>query len=268
MSILEEIIRVKQKQVEKQKQFYPIKLLQNSVYYESAAVSLKSFIKRADKIPIIAEFKRYSPSLKDRQQNYSLEDITIGYMQSGVVGLSILTESQYFGGKNQDLEIARKFNFCPILRKDFIIDPYQVIESKAIGADQILLIAQVLSTRKIITLSRLAKSIGLEVIIEIHSSEDLDKIQDAAFDLIGVNNRNLSNQECSIEASLKIISKLPKDILKISESGIQTARQANDLLKIGYDALLIGTALVSNSDPVLALRKFVKEISKLKMEHK
>src|SRR3954468_7885378 len=144
MNILEKIISQKRKEVDERKSFYPVKLLEKSIYYSSPVVSLKKYLLRDDKVGIIAEIKRKSPSKGVINQHVSIERTSIGYMQAGASALSILTDTEFFGGKNEDLTVARKYNYCPILRKDFTIDEYQVVEAKSIGADAILLISAIL----------------------------------------------------------------------------------------------------------------------------
>ena len=145
MTILEQIIEHKRKEVVQRKELYPIKLLEKSIYFSSPTVSLKQYLVREDKIGIIAEIKRRSPSLGMINAYVDVERTSIGYMQAGASAISVLTDQTFFAGKNEDLTIARKFNYCPILRKDFTVDEYQIIEAKSIGADAILLLANVLT---------------------------------------------------------------------------------------------------------------------------
>src|SRR3954462_11709546 len=149
MNILDQIIEHKRKEVEERKSLYPTKLLEKSIYFSSPTVSLRKYIRRPDLSGVIAEIKRKSPSKGVLNKNVSIERTSIGYMQAGASALSILTDTKFFGGTNEDLTTARKFNFCPILRKDFTVDEYQLIEAKSIGADAILLIAAVLEPREI-----------------------------------------------------------------------------------------------------------------------
>jgi len=163
MDILEKIIAFKEKEVAERKSLYPTKLLEKSIYFSSETVSLRNYLLREDKAGIIAEIKRKSPSKGMIHKNVSIEEISINYMQGGASAISVLTDAEFFGGKNEDLTIARKYNYCPILRKDFTIDEYQIIEAKSIGADAILLIAAVLTPGRLKELAQVAKSFGLEV---------------------------------------------------------------------------------------------------------
>ncbi|CAN0095505.1 unnamed protein product, partial [Chrysoparadoxa australica] len=175
MSILEEIVADKKKEVDERKSLFPIKLLEQSPYFEGKVVSMSQYLRRPDKVGIIAEFKRQSPSKGIINSQAKIEKVSIGYMQAGVAGLSILTDKKYFGGKSEDLTTARSFNFCPILRKDFIIDEYQLIESKSIGADLILLIAACLTPEEVKDLAGKARILGMEVLLEVHNKEELDR---------------------------------------------------------------------------------------------
>jgi len=157
MQILEEIIAYKRKQVEEQKGLFPAKLLEKSIFFDTPTVSLTKYLLREDRWGIIAEIKRKSPSQGIINDNVSVERISIGYMQAGASALSVLTDHKYFGGSNQDLTDARTFNFCPILRKDFTVDEYQIIEAKSIGADAILLIAAALTPSEVRKLTAFAR---------------------------------------------------------------------------------------------------------------
>lgn len=248
MNILDKIIAHKYEEVEQKKGLYPAKLLEESIYFSTNSVSLKKYIQRQDKSGIIAEFKRHSPSKGDINPYSSVEQISISYMQAGASALSILTDTKFFKGKNEDLKEARKFNFCPILRKDFIVDEYQIIEAKSIGADAILLIAECLEKDKLSSLAKTAKKLGLEVLMEIHSEQQLDKLtQDV--DLVGVNNRNLENFNVDLQTSLNLIEKIPSDFIPISESGISNPEAIKTLKAAGFQGFLIGEYFMKSTNP-------------------
>lgn len=259
MNTLEKIIAHKKEALKEQKTLYPIALLQKSIYFNTPVVSLKKYLKRPDKSGIIAEFKRQSPSKGAINPYASVEEVTIGYMQAGASALSVLTDSHFFGGKNDDLTTARNYNFCPVLRKDFIIDEYQIIESKSIGADAVLLIAACLSKEELKNLYSLAKSLGLEVLLEIHHEEELEKILDNEM-IIGVNNRDLKTFEVSINQSIKMYDLLPKNAIKISESGIKSVGDIYYLKEVGYDGFLIGETFMKTPNPSQACFNFIKEL--------
>ena len=260
MNILDTITAKKRLEVAENKELYPIKLLEKSKYFETKPVSMKKYILRTDKSGIIAEFKRKSPSKGTINEYVKVADVTLGYMQSGASALSILTDKIFFGGSSDDLTKARKINYCPILRKDFVVDEYQIIEAKSIGADAVLLIASILEKSEISKLTEFAKSLGLEVIFEIHSKSEIDKMP-ANVDIIGVNNRNLDTFTVNINNSLDLINYLPKEIVKISESGIHSSEIAFDLKKAGYNGLLIGEQFMKTADPVKACREFIEELT-------
>jgi len=195
MNILEEIVANKKKEIAQKKELFPVKLLEQSLYFKGKPVSLKQYLQRPDKVGIIAEFKRKSPSKGIINGHASVEPTSIGYMQAGASGLSVLTDEKYFGGKNDDLSTARRFNFCPILRKDFIVEEYQIVEAKSIGADAILLIAACLTPEEIKGLSSFAKSLELEVLMEVHNEDELNRSLTSTLDIVGVNNRNMETFE-------------------------------------------------------------------------
>ncbi|MFT5640155.1 MAG: indole-3-glycerol phosphate synthase [Cyclobacteriaceae bacterium] len=262
-NILDEIVEYKKTEVANNKALFPIKLLEKSTFFEGAPVSLKKYLRRSDKVGILAEYKRKSPSKGTINNNASIEKTSIGYMQAGASGLSVLTDQNFFGGSNDDLVTARKFNFCPILRKDFIIDEYQIIEAKSIGADVILLIAACLSPDEIKSLSKTAKSLGLEVLLEVHDEEELNRSLVGELDIIGVNNRNLKTFETDIETSKSLVSKIPDEYLKMSESGLSNPKTIVELKKLGYEGFLIGERFMQSSRPDKACGEFIKQIKEL-----
>lgn len=268
MTILDEILEHKRKEVDERKSLYPVKLLQQSIYFPTSCVSLKKYLLREDKSGIIAEIKRMSPSKGVINPHVSVERTSIGYMQAGASALSILTDKQFFGGSNDDLTTARKFNFCPILRKDFIIDEYQIVEAKSIGADVILLIAAALEPRKLKELCTFAHSLGLEVLMEVHDDVELNNNLKAGADLIGVNNRNLKTFEVSVEISKRLSELIPDSVVKVSESGIESPEVILDLKNYGYRGFLIGQTFMQNSRPERAAMDFIKELRQLETNSK
>ncbi len=262
MDILEKIVNHKKKEVAERKALFPTKLLEQSIYFNTPSVSFRKYILRDDMSGIIAEFKKKSPSQGDINPYASVEKVSIGYMQAGASALSVLTDNHFFGGKNADLTEARKFNFCPILRKDFIIDEYQIIEAKSIGADVVLLIAECLEKNQLRQLAETAKQLGLEVLMEIHSVEQLGKLNPFV-DAVGVNNRNLKTFEVSIETSLKLIEGIPDSVVKISESGLSKAASVARLKRAGYQGFLVGTHFMHTANPAKACAQFIHEINTL-----
>ncbi|WP_268036471.1 indole-3-glycerol phosphate synthase TrpC [Algoriphagus sp. PAP.12] len=266
MNILDKIIADKYKEVADKKSLIPVKLLEKSIYFDGKVVSMKKYVTHPDKSGIISEFKRKSPSKGVINGGASVETVSIGYMQAGASALSVLTDQTYFGGSNDDLKIARKFNFCPILRKDFVVDEYQIIEAKSIGADCILLIAAALEPAKLKSLAYFAKSLGMEVLLEVHDGEELEISINDGVDLIGVNNRNLKTFEVSIETSLSLVDEIPDSFVKISESGISDPKTMVELKKAGFDGFLIGENFMKSARPEQAAYTFIKEFKKLQAQ--
>ena len=264
MNILDKIVAHKQQEVAERKSLYPVKLLEKSIYFSSDIVSLKKYLLREDKVGIIAEIKRKSPSKGMLHEFVSIEQTSIGYMQGGASALSILTDTEFFGGKNEDLTAARKFNFCPILRKDFTIDEYQIVEAKSIGADAILLIAAALTPEKLEALAKFAKSLGMEVLMEVHNGDELKSHLNQYLDVVGVNNRDLKTFEVSFETSIQLAGQIPDQFVKISESGISDPEAVIKLMSHGFQGFLIGEYFMSHSRPGAACAEFVKQINKLK----
>ena len=259
INILEKIVTHKKLEVAERKKLFPTTLLENSDHFNRTVYSLKKHIQNPDKIGIIAEFKRRSPSKGDINTNAIVEEVTPAYIKSGASALSVLTDTYFFGGKNEDLTTARKHNTCPILRKDFIIDEYQILEAKSIGADAILLIAECLTKEEVNRLSSFAKNIGLEILMEIHSAKQIEKIN-SNIDLVGVNNRNLETFEVSIQNSINLFSQLPVDVTKISESGIHKPEDIMELRAAGFDGFLIGERFMKTGDPGAACGEFVRGV--------
>ncbi|MFI5149168.1 MAG: indole-3-glycerol phosphate synthase TrpC [Bacteroidia bacterium] len=262
MNMLDKIIQHKQKEVQERKALYPVKLLEQSVYFQSPCVSFRKYLLRDDKQGIIAEIKRKSPSKGVINKYVSIERTSIGYMMAGASALSILTDTEFFGGKNEDLSTARKYNYCPILRKDFMIDEYQVVEAKAIGADVILLLANVLSPSRVRELASLARSFGMEVLLEVREAEELGSVNEFV-DAVGVNNRNLKDFTVDIRQSLKLAAGIPKEFVKVSESGLASASVIHELRQEGYRGFLIGESFMRHGHPEQACAALIRELNEM-----
>lgn len=263
MNILDKIIAHKHIEVAERSSLVPVKLLEKSIFFEGEVVSMKKYVNDREKSGIISEFKRKSPSKGMINGTASVEAVSIGYMQAGASALSILTDTDFFGGSISDLKDARKYNFCPILRKDFIVDEYQLLEAKSIGADCILLIAAALEPPRLKELAIFAKSLGLEILLEVHDGEELEKSLCEELDLVGVNNRNLKTFEVSLQTSLDLVDKIPDDFVKISESGISDPTTLITLKKAGFNGFLIGENFMKASRPEQAVYNFIKEYRNL-----
>ena len=238
MNILDQIIAQKKLEVANRKIEMPITQLEKEYFFNKETLSLKSFIADPSRTGIIAEFKRKSPSKGIINDHSTVEEVTMAYAEHGASGLSVLTDEQFFGGTISDL-VKATVNEVPILRKDFMIDEYQLIEAKAFGAEVILLIAACLSKQAVQTMAKVAKGLGLEVLLEIHNKEELNHICDEV-DLVGVNNRNLKNFEVSIANSLELIDQIPTTMPTIAESGINNVDTIVTLQRAGFKGFLIG----------------------------
>lgn len=266
MSILQEIVKHKRAEVAERISLYPIKLLEQSIYFASKTVSLKKYILREDKSGIIAEFKRQSPSKGMINPYAEVERTSIGYMQAGASALSVLTDRKFFGGKNEDLTLARKFNYCPILRKDFVLEEYQIVEAKAIGADAVLLIAAILEPQQLKQLAAFAKSLDLEVLLEVHNLEELQQNIHPEVDLIGVNNRNLNTFETSVNVSKELAQHIPDGFVRVSESGLFNPATLLELKDHGYEGFLIGENFMRHSRPEQAAARFMHDLELLQQK--
>jgi len=260
MNILDEIIAFKRIEVAERRSLNPVKLLEQSIYFQSPVVSMKKYVTREDKSGIIAEIKRKSPSKGDINPNVSVEHTSVGYVQAGASALSVLTDKKFFGGSSEDLMLARKFYSCPILRKDFVVDEYQIIEAKSIGADAILLIAAALNPQEVIALAKVARSFQLEVLLEVHNEKELQDNLDAEVDLIGVNNRDLKTFKMDIGISKQLAELIPDHVVKVSESGIEKTETIIELRKYGYRGFLMGQNFMQNSQPWKACKEFIDEL--------
>jgi indole-3-glycerol phosphate synthase len=209
---------------------------------------------------VIAEFKRKSPSKGIINDRIGADVVTRGYVEAGAACLSVLTDESYFGGTYADFDLARRTNpNTPILRKDFMIDEYQIIEAKSMGADVVLLIAAALSPSEIKTLGTLARSLGMETLLEVHDQEELDRSLGDYISVVGVNNRNLKNfSEQNVEASKVLATKIPSQFIKVSESCISGPEIITELKTYGYRGFLIGESFMKTDNPGKALSDFIR----------
>lgn len=268
MNILDTIIAAKRIEVEQKKELVPVEELKNYPLYHSACNSLVSNLLAEGATGIIAEFKRKSPSKGVINGNIQIGPVVEAYDAHGASGISILTDENYFGGSNDDVIYARQIVSVPILRKDFIIDEYQIVEAKAIGASVILLIAANLTLQRVQELALFAKRLSLEVLLEIHNEDELQHICNEV-DIVGVNNRDLKSFTVDVERSVELSEKIPADKLKISESGISDVDTIIRLRQFGFKGFLIGENFMKNRDPSIAFADFVnslKAASKVEFE--
>jgi len=259
MTILDQIIANKKREVALKKTVISINQLENSNLFNSKTNSLSKSILNSP-FGIIAEHKRKSPSKSIINDRLSVEEIVKGYENAGASGLSILTDSLYFGGSLEDLVLASAAVTTPLLRKEFIIDEYQILEAKANGADAILLIAAVLTREEIKSLSEFAQSIALEVLLEVHNEEELEKSIMPSLDMIGVNNRNLKTFDVELQTSIDLITKIPDEFVTISESGLTSTETIQQLRSHGFKGFLIGENFMKTDNPGESLATFITEL--------
>lgn len=259
MTILDKIIADKRKEVALKKAIIPVAQLEASVFFDRQTKSLSNNLRNESR-GIIAEHKRRSPSKSVINNDFSVEEVIKAYENAGAMGISVLTDMKYFGGALDDLVLARASTTIPLLRKEFIIDEYQILEAKAYGADVILLIASVLTRKEIEKLSKCAKSIGLEVLLEIHNLEELEKSVMPTLDMIGVNNRNLATFEVNLDNSKQLSEHIPSEFVKISESGITSVEDIIALESYGFKGFLIGENFMKTSNAGQAAADFIRQL--------
>jgi indole-3-glycerol phosphate synthase len=257
MNILDKIVARKREEIALSKSKISVSQLETSDSFTRACYSLRDFILDPNRTGIIAEFKRQSPSQGIINNWSGVVEVTTGYANVGASALSVLTDSHFFGGTNWDLVEARRANIIPILRKDFMLDEYQIIEAKAIGADIILLIASILHPQEIQKLAKLAKSLQLNVLLEVHNQAELERCICDDLDAVGVNNRNLDDFSVSVQHSYDLVDQIPNQFLKISESGISNPEIIQALKKAGFDGFLMGECFMKTPNPALAMQDLV-----------
>jgi indole-3-glycerol phosphate synthase len=258
MNILDTIIAKKKIEVAERKRNKSISELENGPFFKNETLSLKEYLLREDKTGIIAEYKKKSPSKGIINNKSSVTAVTMAYAKYGASGISVLTDEEFFGGSLNDL-LEATINEVPLLRKDFIIDEYQLMESKAYGAEVILLIAACLAKDEVKTLAGLAKNIGLNVLLEVHNEQELAHICDDV-DVVGVNNRDLKTFAVEINRSIELSKKIPADKIKISESGIDNIEAIKLLKEYGFNGFLIGERFMKEENPGLAFQNFAHEL--------
>lgn len=260
MNILDKIIATKKQEVANQKKVVSVETLEKYPLFERKCNSLKANLLKEGSFGIIAEFKQKSPSKGEINFDVKVEEVTKGYVEAGAACLSVLTDYDYFGGTLANLTKARETNpQIPILRKDFMIDIYQIIEAKAFGADVILLIAACLEKGQAEILAKKAKELGMEVLMEIHSREEINIINDFV-DVVGVNNRNLKTFAVDVETSVQLSKHIPDKYVKISESGLTGPKEIAYLRENGFKGFLIGETFMKTENPGAACKKFIAEL--------
>ncbi|MEZ5104683.1 MAG: indole-3-glycerol phosphate synthase TrpC [Draconibacterium sp.] len=260
MNILDKIIEAKKEEVAHQKKLVDVEMLKDIPDFSRECNSLKKNLLRTGSSGIIAEFKQRSPSRGDINLSAKVEEVTKAYVDAGAAGLSVLTEPKFFGGHQANLVRARETNpEIPILRKDFMIDLYQLVEAKAYGADVILLIAACLEHEQAEILARQAKNLGMEVLMEVHNEAELEKLNDFV-DIVGVNNRDLKTFNVDVETSVRLAKLIPDQFVKISESGLTGPKEIHYLRENGFKGFLIGETFMKTQNPGEACKKFIEEL--------
>lgn len=264
-TILDTIVAEKRKHIEKFKALSSIERFQrDGFFWEISNRSLVQSLLAEGSTGIIAEFKRRSPSKGwFKAKELEVEPVVRAYNDLGAAGISVLTDEEFFGGDLDDLIQTKVITDIPVLRKDFMIDPWQIAEAKAFGADVILLIAACLTPAEVRSMAAYAKSLGLEVLLEIHNEEELDHICDEV-DMVGVNNRNLKTFEVNIDISLQLINKIPTSKPAVAESGISSVESIVTLRKAGFKGFLIGETFMKEELPGKAFEEFVSKVKSKK----
>lgn len=262
MDILDTIVTHKYQEVAARKLAVSVRELEQREYFNQPVISIREALSKQGASGIIAEFKRTSPSKGIINDEAEVTDTTMAYVAAGASAISVLTDQNFFHGKDEDLICAQKANVCPVLRKDFVVDEYQVIEAKSIGADVILLIAAVLEPKTILSFTKLAHSLGLEVLLEVHNEHELLANVQSGVDLLGVNNRNLRTFTFNNDISKRLAPLIPQDMIKVSESGIDDVATVLELRQYGYQGFLMGQKFMEQQKPGEACRKFIAELRK------
>lgn len=258
-NILDKIIANKRLEVERHKKDTPINELEKRLSTITTPASFKEAIKNS-RTGIIAEFKRRSPSRDWIFKDAKIEDVIPLYSQNGASAISVLTDMDFFGGELADLELAGSLTKTPLLRKDFVVDEYQLYQAKISGASAILLIASALTIDETKQLAKKAKELNLDILLEIHNEQELHHINDKV-DVVGVNNRNLGTFVTDIQISFDLADKIPNDFIKISESGISEPQTVIDLQQAGYKGFLMGENFMKTSNPGKALEDFINQLA-------
>lgn len=257
-TILDKIIANKKIEISKHKEEISLQELENKVKEVTQKFSFKESLQKSS-TGIISEFKRRSPSKDWIFKEAKIEEVIPYYSKGGVSAISVLTDFDFFGGNLNDLKEASLLTNTPLLRKDFMVDEYQIYQAKLYGASAILLIAAALTIEETKNLAKKAKELGLDVLLEIHNEQELDHINEYV-DVVGVNNRNLKTFVTDVQVSFQLVEKIPNEFVKISESGISSSQTVKELQQVGYQGFLMGENFMKTSNPGEALEQFIKEL--------
>lgn len=263
-TILDRIFEAKKVRVEAAKRSIGLEGLMELAASKRASSEnhrLRSALLAPDRLNVIAEFKRASPSKGIINDSVDAATVARSYKRGGAAAISVLTEEDLFKGSLEDLRAVRNAVDLPILRKDFIFDAYQIYEAAEVGADAILLIAAMLEVEVLVALHDLADELGLDALVEVHTLEELERVKNAGAKLIGVNNRDLRTFNVSLDVSRELIKHAPKDAVMIAESSLKTRDDLTELHELGYSGFLIGETLMRSGDPEMQLRMLAIENS-------
>lgn len=259
-TVLSRIIDARRAEVARRKRIIPETVLRIAVKKADTPRDFAGALSR-DQVNVIAEIKKASPSAGLLRRDFEPATLARGFEQAGAAALSVLTEEENFQGGLAHLRDARAAVQLPVLRKDFIVDPWQVWEARAANADSFLLIAAALDDAALAELLALGRELGMEPLVEVHTSEELRHVLDAGARIVGVNNRNLHTLEVRVETSLELAGIIPDDCIAVSESGLRSAEDLRKLRAAGFDAFLIGESLMREADPGTALRLLIEAAS-------
>jgi indole-3-glycerol phosphate synthase len=259
MSMLGKIVASTRERVDQRKREFPIERVLAQAPTPGARRPFAHALRQADRVNVIGEFKRRSPSRGVIRDDLHPVAVAQAYEIAGAAALSVLTDAPFFGGSLQDLQEARAATLLPTLRKDFVVDAYQVREAWIAGADAVLLIAAVLDEAELVELHRVACELGLDALVEVHDAAELRRALTAGASLVGVNSRDLRTMEVRLETALELAPQLPDEVIAVAESGIKSGADVQRLRAAGYDAFLIGESLMAARDPGRALEELLKD---------
>jgi indole-3-glycerol phosphate synthase len=259
VSVLDTILEGTRAQLQAHREMLPLEVVEAVAAEAPARRPFGARLKRAGEVNVIAEYKRRSPSKGSIREDLAPQDVARAYEAAGAAALSVLTDETSFGGHVDHLTAARGATELPAIRKDFIIDAYQIWEARAAGADAVLLIVAVLSDAELKKLLDVAEAASLEVLVEVHDGGELDRALAAGAKIVGVNNRNLKTMEVRLETSLELAPRFPKEVAKVAESGIKSGADIRKLREAGFDAFLIGEHLMLSKEPGTALSQLIAE---------
>lgn len=258
-NILDKIVQQKLAEVAVQKEQMPIFQLMEQENFKRTCFSAKKSITRKGASGVIAEFKRQSPSKGVINGTVKPQDVVKSYQEAGASMVSVLTDEVFFGAKAADFSAARESLSIPLLRKEFIVDAYQIYQSKAMGADVILLIAAILSPQRCKDFAFIAKDLGMEVLLELHDESELDHVN-RFVDLVGINNRNLKDFSVDTDRSIRVAAKLPEDMIRVAESGLDSPEVVRKMRQNGFQAFLMGEHFMKQDSPGNACKQFITEM--------